>query len=112
MLRKVDHETERDLELMPTDGMYGGGGGAGGCGDFVPLWSICVGGAGPCLPADLLACLGPTLGLRAALHLRSPKWAMRIPGECDKNDGMQGTELELHVYLCPHLRSRCIFMYV
>lgn len=32
------------------------------------------------LPADLLARLGPALGLRAALHPRSPKWALRIPG--------------------------------
>lgn len=41
-LQKVERETERDPELMPADGMYGGGCGAGGCGDFVPVWRIRV----------------------------------------------------------------------
>lgn len=45
----------------------------------------------------------PRAIFRAAVDLGSPKWARWIPGESEKNAGVQETELERHFYLWPHL---------
>lgn len=57
-------------------------------------------GPGLHLPTNFLACLGPPLGLLAALDQWSLEWVMWILRSVNRT---WETELELHFYLCPHL---------